>query len=144
VWSGHAARVLGCAVEAVQNGKSFAGMLDPDNMTSRYETVMRSQNRDTSSGVPFRIEYQFRSEGRKGTKSVWVEDQGCWFAGPDGRPQDVYGTVRRIDDRHSRDQHLNFLGNCDPLTGMMNRGRMTEVLGEAISVAIREQSACRQ
>jgi diguanylate cyclase (GGDEF)-like protein len=141
-WSGQVARILGCQPDMVMNGKAFASMLDPDNMTSRYETVMRSQSRDASAGVPFRIEYQFRSEGRKGTKSVWVEDQGCWYAGPDGRPLDVYGTVRRIDDRHSRDQHLNYLGNCDPLTGMMNRGRMTEVLGEAISVAIREQSEC--
>jgi diguanylate cyclase (GGDEF)-like protein len=28
-----------------------------------------------------------------------------------------------------RDQHLSFLGNCDPQTGMMNRGRMMEALG---------------
>jgi diguanylate cyclase (GGDEF)-like protein len=141
-WSGHSERILGCAAEAISNGKSYAGMLDPENLTSRYEAVMRSAHRDIGSGVPFRIEYQFRSEGRNGKKTVWVEDQGCWYAGPDGRPQDVYGTVRRIDDRHIRDQHLNFLGNCDPLTGMMNRGRMMEVLGEAISVGVREQSPC--
>jgi diguanylate cyclase (GGDEF)-like protein len=141
-WSGHAASVLGCAIEDVPNGKRFAGLLDADNMTNRYETVMRTQNRDSGDGVPFRIEYQFRSEGRTGAKSVWIEDQGRWFAGPDGRPREVYGTIRRIDDRHNRDQHLNFLGNCDPLTGMMNRGRMTEALGEAISVAVREQGQC--
>ena len=48
------------------------------------------------------------------------------------------GIVRRIDDRHSRDQQLNFLGNCDPLTGMMNRGRMAEALEDAIASADRE------
>jgi diguanylate cyclase (GGDEF)-like protein len=137
-WSDHAAAVLGCATSAVPTGKRFAGLLDSDNMTSRYETVMRNQTRDNGDGVPFRIEYQFRSEGRGAAKSVWIEDQGRWYAGTDGRPREVYGTIRRIDDRHRRDQHLNFLGNCDPLTGMMNRGRMTEALGEAISVATRE------
>ena len=50
--------------------------------------------------------------------------------------------MRRIDDRHPRDQHLSFLGNCDPLTGMMNRGRMAEALGEAIAVAEREGASC--
>ncbi len=60
----------------------------------------------------------------------------------DGRPSEVFGTVRRIDARHKRDQHLSFLGNCDPLTGMMNRGRMTEALGEAMTVAAREGTSC--
>jgi diguanylate cyclase (GGDEF)-like protein len=141
-WSAYASAVLGCSSADVPSGKRFAGFLDSDNMTSRYEAVMRSQNRDSGEGVPFRIEYQFRSDGRGGTKSVWIEDQGRWFAGPDGRPSEVYGTIRRIDDRHLREQHLNFLGNCDPLTGLMNRGRMTEALGEAISVAVREQGQC--
>ena len=59
-----------------------------------------------------------------------------------GRPAEVFGTIRRIDDRHSRDQHLSFLGNCDPLTGLMNRGRLAEALGETLSTANREQGNC--
>ena len=55
---------------------------------------------------------------------------------------EVFGTVRRIDERHMRDQHLSFLGNCDPLTGMINRGRMMEALGGAMSVAGRDGTEC--
>ncbi len=141
-WSENTPDILGCPVENIKSGKLFANLLDVDNLTSRYETVMNSQLRDEGQGVPYHIEYMFRSEGRGSAKAVWVEDQGRWFAGPSGQPLEAFGTIRRIDERHRRDQQLNFLGNCDPLTGMMNRGRMTEALNEAISVAAKEKRSC--
>lgn len=142
VWSANASDIFDVDPQALATGRAFASFLDPDNFTSRYDTVMRSTVTDDGVGVPFQIEYKFRPEGRLGRSSRWIEDQGRWFAGPDGRPAEVYGTVRRIDDRHMRDQHLSFLGNCDPLTGMMNRGRMMEALSGAMVVAGREGSSC--
>ncbi|MDE2444728.1 MAG: GGDEF and EAL domain-containing protein [Alphaproteobacteria bacterium] len=141
-WSDNASDVLGCAINRIRSGKLYANLLDVDNFTTRYETVMNSKTRDDGNGVPYHIEYMFRSEGRQGATTIWIEDQGRWIAGTDGAPKEAFGTVRRIDERHRRDQHLNFLGNCDPLTGMMNRGRMTEALGEAIAVAEREKTNC--
>jgi diguanylate cyclase (GGDEF)-like protein len=140
-WSANTGAIFGCSRETIGSGKRFASFMDTENLTSRFDAVMRTQKKDDGAGVAFRIEYLFKST-MGSTKSVWVEDQGRWYAGPDGRPAEVFGTLRPIDDRHQRDQHLNFLGNCDPLTGMMNRGRMTEALGEAISVAAREKSHC--
>lgn len=142
VWSGNAGNVLGCDPALVASGKAYASFLDPDNFTGRYDVVVHSAQTDNGDGVPFEIECLFRPDGRGSAASVWLEDQGRWFAGPDGRPVEVMGTVRRINDRQARDQHLSFLGNCDPLTGMMNRGRMAEALGEAISVAERDGSSC--
>jgi diguanylate cyclase (GGDEF)-like protein len=141
-WSPNLQQVLECPAAAATTGRAFAALLDADNMTSRYDTVMRSHAADDGNGVPFQIEYLFRPDGREGKRAIWLEDQGRWFAGADGRPAEVYGAIRRIDDRHIRDQHLSFLGNCDPLTGMMNRGRLAEALGETISMATREQSQC--
>ncbi|MCB1433160.1 MAG: GGDEF domain-containing protein [Alphaproteobacteria bacterium] len=141
-WSPNAQEIFDGDLRGFSTGRAFASFLDPDNFTSRYDTVMRSNTTDDGSGVPFQIEYKFRPEGRMGRASLWIEDQGRWFGGPDGRPTDVYGTVRRIDDRHMRDQHLSFLGNCDPLTGMMNRGRMMEALSGAMTVASRDGTAC--
>ena len=141
-WSENTSEILGCSPTRIKSGKLFASLLDVDNFTTRYEAVMNSKTRDDGKGVPYHIEYMFRSEGRSGAATVWIEDQGRWHAGPDGTPKVAFGTIRRIDERHRRDQHLNFLGNCDPLTGMMNRGRMTEALGEAITVAAREKSNC--
>ena len=142
LWSKNTTEILECAVAQVRTGKLFATMLEVDNFTTRYEAVMNSKSRDDGQGVPYHIEYQFCSDGRNGQKTIWIEDQGRWFAGPDGLPKEAHGTIRKIDARHSRDQQLNFLGNCDPLTGMMNRGRMTEALGEAIAVATRENTKC--
>ena len=141
-WSGNVAEVLGCPLHYVSTGKRFAQLLDVDNFSTRYDTVMNAVAGDEGSGVPFQIEYLFRSEGRSRPKTIWIEDQGRWFAGPNGKPREVFGMVRRIDERHKREQRLNFLGNCDPLTGMMNRGKLAEALGEAISVAARENSHC--
>jgi diguanylate cyclase (GGDEF)-like protein len=142
IWSPNVEEVLGSDPRAFLTGRGYASFLDPDNFTSRYDTVMRSSLGDDGAGVAFQIEYKFRPDGRMGRASVWVEDQGRWYAGADGRPVEVFGTVRRIDDRHMRDQHLSFLGNCDPLTGMMNRGRMMEALGGAMSVAGRDNTNC--
>jgi len=141
-WSANAADVLGCNPALIATGQGFANLLDPDNITSRYDSVMHTQSRDSGNGVSYQIEYLFRPEGRQGGQAIWLEDHGQWFAGADGRPVEAIGAVRRIDDRHKRDQHLSFIGNCDPLTGMMNRGRMAEALGETITVAAREQSSC--
>ncbi len=142
VWSTNAAEVLGCAPGVIATGRAFAAYLDADNVASRYDTVMRATATDDGSGVPFQIEYQFHPEGRQARRAIWVEDHGRWYGGEGGHPAEVFGTVRRIDDRRQRDRHLGFIGNCDPLTGMMNRGRMAEALGEAISVAQRESSSC--
>ena len=141
-WGPNAAETLGCHPEAIASGKLFASHLDIDNLASRYDAVMQTAEIDSGSGVPFQIEYLFRADGRAGRQAVWLEDTGRWFKGSDNRPAEVFGMVRRIDDRHQRDQHLSFLGNCDPLTGMMNRGRMAEALGEAITVAERDGKLC--
>ena len=141
-WSPNAIEVLGSDPRGLTNGRGYASFLDPDNFTSRYDTVMRNSLSDDGDGVAFQIEYKFRPEGRLGRASVWLEDHGRWFGDADGRPAEVLGTVRRIDDRHMRDQHLSFLGNCDPLTGMMNRGRMMEALGGAMTVAARDGNNC--
>jgi diguanylate cyclase (GGDEF)-like protein len=142
VWSANAADVLGCDPAVIRSGRAYAACLDADNVTSRYETVMSSVQIDDGTGVPFEIEYKFRPQSGRDTATVWVEDHGRWYAGSQGRPLEVFGVVRRIDSRQKRDQQLSFVANCDPLTGMMNRGRLTEALGEAIAVAMRDQSSC--
>ena len=141
-WSSNASEVLGCPLTYISTGKRFAQLLDVDNFTTRYDTVMNAVATDDGSGVPFQIEYVFRSEGRSRPKTIWIEDQGRWFVGPNGKAREVFGTVRRIDERHKREQHLSFLGNFDPLTGMMNRGRLAEALGDAIAGAARENGHC--
>jgi diguanylate cyclase (GGDEF)-like protein len=142
-WSANAAEVLGVAdAGLVMSGRGYASLLDPDNFTSRFEAVMHTSEIDEGKGVPFQIEYLFRPHGRADQAARWLEDSGRWFAGPDGRPDKVFGVVRQIDDRYQRDQQLRFRGNCDPLTGMMNRGRMAEALEEIMAASRRDERSC--
>jgi len=140
VWHGDTAQVFNNVDPTkLADGRSYASLLDPENFTSRFETVMRNKFNDKGNGVAFSIEYSVKPLGRDHEHSIWIEDAGRWYAGPDGRPREVFGVVRQIDERHRQDQHLQFMGYCDPLTGMMNRGRLTEALGETIEHA-RSQS----
>ena len=142
-WSANAADVLGVGnAELIGTGRGYASLLDPDNFTSRFEAVMRTSLRDEGAGVSYQIEYLFRPRGRAEETSSWLEDAGRWHAGPDGRPLHAFGIVRQIKGRHHRDPHVRVLGNCDPLTGMMNRSRMAEALGETMDTAERDGTSC--
>ena len=127
LWSSNASALLGCTPESLATGKTFAGLLDNQNLTSRYDCVNHSATRDKGDGVAFEIEYLMRPEGRQSEASTWIEDHGRWFADATGNPADVYGVMRKVDERHVRDQEMNYLSNCDTLTGMMNRNRMMDV-----------------
>jgi len=47
---------------------------------------------------------------------LWIEESGCWFAGPDGKPARVQGIVRDRQRRHAREEQLLKLSRHDPLT----------------------------
>ena len=141
-WSSNIEAVLHCKPDQVPTGRAYANLLDGESTASRYETIMLDQSSDNGSGVSFQIECFFKPEGRASRRGFWLEDKGKWFSGKNGRPAEAYGAIRRIDDRHNREEHLSFLGSYDPLTGMMSRGRLTEALGETIVNAYREQQDC--
>ena len=129
-WSPNVEAVLHCDQDQLRTGRAYANFIDGENTAGRYEAIMLDQSSDKGSGVAFQIEYFFKPDGRAGRRGFWLEDKGKWFAGQNGRPAEVYGAVRKVDDRHNRDERLNFLGSHDPLTGMMSRGHLTEALGE--------------
>jgi len=124
-------------VRTIAHGRGFAALLDPENMSSRFDAVMNSGKVDEGSGVPFQVEYRVQPHGRNGNIACWIEDTGRWFAGSDGRPVKVYGVIRNIDKRHEHEQRMAYLSNYDPLTGNMNRARITDALSDALNRADR-------
>ena len=58
---------------------------------------------------------------RSSAPVIWIEETGCWFAGPDGKPARAQGIVRVNNERHARDEQLMRLSRHDPLTGELNR-----------------------
>jgi diguanylate cyclase (GGDEF)-like protein len=139
-WSDNAASVLGLTDTAdIASGRGFALRVDAEGSPTRFDAVTQSGQRDAGAGVAYTLEYAFcRGDG----STVWLEDIGRWFAGPDGRPLRAHGVVRVITERHERERRLVQLAQFDPLTGEMNRVRMIEVLGGILDEAVRFRVSC--
>jgi diguanylate cyclase (GGDEF)-like protein len=142
VWGANVAEVLQVRdVGALATGRGYAGFLDPANSSTRYDAVMQTGGRDSGAGVPYQTEYCLLA-GPNGATRLWVEDNGRWFAGPDGRPTRAHGVVRVINERHDHQERLAYLSRFDGLTGEMNRNALTETLSAALEEAVKFRGSC--
>jgi diguanylate cyclase (GGDEF)-like protein len=136
-WSGHVGAVfpeippacLGCGAE-------LAKLIEPSG-SIRADALLLSSPAH-GQGVPYRIEYGVRTS--TSAPLMWIEETGCWFAGPDGRPARAQGIVRINNERHARDEQLIKLSRHDPLTGELNRTHLIAALAAAIEEAQRYRS----
>ena len=96
---------------------------------------------DEGAGVPYQVQYALRPATDQ-HRLVWIEDNGRWFAGPDGKPARAHGVVRVINERHEHEQRLAYLSRFDALTGEMNRWHMTEVLEATLEEAVKLRVSC--
>ncbi|HVY19379.1 MAG TPA: bifunctional diguanylate cyclase/phosphodiesterase [Bauldia sp.] len=137
-WGGNVADVLGLSsAEPVANGRGYALLLDPANLTSRHDAVLNGTAGDTGQGVSYEVQYVLLPDGVGGARRLIVEDSGRWFADPTGRPERARGVIRIINERHEREQRLAFLSRYDELTGYFNRQHLLATLGEALNNAKR-------
>jgi EAL domain-containing protein (putative c-di-GMP-specific phosphodiesterase class I) len=104
-WGPNAASVLGIAIDAMRTGRAFAEFLSHDSEISRHEVILRSAAVDAGVGAPFQICYGLTPPDRPRDATIWVEDAGRWFAGPDGRPARAHGLVRVMTDRQRRSRY---------------------------------------
>jgi diguanylate cyclase (GGDEF)-like protein len=141
-WGANAPEVLQIAdLACIATGRGYAGLLDPKNTTSRFDAVTQTGGHDSGGGIPYQTEYCLNS-GPGGTVRLWIEDNGRWFAGPDGRPARAHGVVRVITERHDHEQRLAYLSRFDGLTGEMNRNALTEQLTVALDEAVKYRGSC--
>jgi diguanylate cyclase (GGDEF)-like protein len=142
VWSANVGDVLQVRdFRTISTGRTFAQLLEADNVEARFEAVIGSDERDEGRGVGYRIEYGIRPNAGSGAE-LWIEDSGRWFAGPEGKAVRAHGTVRVINERHDRERQLSYLACYDALTGEFNRHRLTEVLEKTLDEAVRFRSSC--
>jgi len=123
--------------EALASGAEFARLIEP-NGSIRTEALNLSAAVHGCDGTPYRIEYGVRAS--TSAPLTWIEESGCWFAGPDGRPARAQGIVRINNERHARDEELLKLSSHDPLTGELNRTYLVAALAEAIEETQRFRS----
>ncbi|MBV9555840.1 MAG: EAL domain-containing protein [Pseudolabrys sp.] len=137
-WSEGAATLLGADMAQIATGKSFAQHVGADG-GSRFDAVNKSGKRDEGEGVPYQVQYSFRSASGA---ILWIEDTGRWFKGPSGEPARAAGVIRNITERHEHEQSLIKRAQFDPLTGEFNRLRLVELLESTLKDAERFRTSC--
>jgi diguanylate cyclase (GGDEF)-like protein len=139
-WSDHIGAVFPHIPSgALATGAGFAKLIEPERSV-RTDALGHSPPVRGGEGTPYRIEYGVRAS--TSAPVLWIEETGCWFAGPDGRPARAQGIVRINNERHAHDEQLLKLSRHDPLTGELNRTHLIAALAEAIEETQRFRSAC--
>ncbi len=72
----------------------------------------------------------------------WITVAGDPIVGPDGRFEGFRGVGSDITDVRRTQERLTNLANVDVLSGLPNRGRVRQLLGEALSTAQKSQIPC--
>ena len=140
VWSEHVAAVFpDIPPERLASGAELSNLIEPARL-ARLDALVPSPAAHGADGAPYRIEYGVRAN--TSTPVQWIEETGCWFAGPGGRPARVQGIVRVNNERHARDEQLLKLSRRDPLTGELNRTHLVASLAEIIEEAVRFRTNC--
>ena len=126
-WGPNAGAVIGVKViESIQTGRAYADCLSHDSESSRFEAITRSAATDEGMGVPFQICYGLVPPDSPRDATIWIEDTGRWFAGPDGKPARAHGLVRVITDRYQQERQQALRSRFDALTGALNRASLLE------------------
>ncbi|MCG6205763.1 bifunctional diguanylate cyclase/phosphodiesterase [Rhodopseudomonas sp. HC1] len=120
--------------DTLATGGAFAMLIEPSRGI-RSDALLSTAAAAGAHCVPYRIEYGVRAT--TSAPITWIEESGCWYAGPDGRPARVDGLVRINNERHARDEQLLKLSQHDALTGELNRTHLVAALAEAIEEASR-------
>jgi diguanylate cyclase (GGDEF)-like protein len=139
-WSEDVAAVFpDIPAERLASGAEFSNLIEPARSV-RSDAFVPSPAAHGGEGAPYRIEYGVRAN--TSTPVQWIEETGCWFAGPDGRPAWAQGIVRVNNERHAREEQLVKLSRHDPLTGELNRTHLIASLAEVIEEAVRFRTNC--
>lgn len=140
LWSDNVAAVFtDIPAEQLASGTELARLIEPPRAV-RSDALAQAVAAGSGEAVPYRIEYGVRA--MMSAPVLWIEETGCWFAGPDGKPARVQGIVRVNNERHAHDEQLLKLSQRDPLTGELNRTHLVASLAETIEECARFRSSC--
>jgi diguanylate cyclase (GGDEF)-like protein len=138
-WSDNLALVFpDLPAEALASGAAFSRLIEPSRAV-RSDVLRQPAPLRSGEGMPYRIEYGVRAN--TSAPVIWIDETGCWFAGPDGRPARAQGVIRIDNERHARDEQLVRLSRHDPLTGELNRTHLIAALAEAVEESVRFRSS---
>ena len=102
VWGANALEIFGVKdLNPLLSGAHYTELTSPQSKTSRSKLIQASEGKDNGSGVQYSLQYALQMDQLNGEFKglLWVEDNGRWFAGPDGRPARAHGLVRIIPEQ---------------------------------------------
>ncbi len=126
---------------AVSTGRGYAEYLSHDSESTPYQAIARSNAVDQGKGVPFEVRYGLIPPDGSRDATVWIEDSGRWFAGPNGRPARAHGLIRVVSDRYRQERQLAFTSRFDPLTGALNRASLLQQTAHFFAVAAKHKQS---
>ncbi len=129
-WESHAQHVLGIeSLEQISTREGFRALIAFEPTEQRLPWLGDRPVTVPSNGVPYRARYKFNTETGDG---IWVEDEGRWWTGPDGRPMRAVGILRTVTTPDTSAGRLRLRNDHDELTGQLVRSRLIEALDAAV------------
>jgi diguanylate cyclase (GGDEF)-like protein len=139
-WGSNAAEVLGMrSIEGLGTSADFHFLIAPEHVQRRQDAIAHAKSLDARRGAHYRVQFRFAPDGRRGEKSLWLEDHGqAWFNDA-GEPIRARGIIRVINERYLEEQRLLYRSDHDELTGQLNRIRLIDALGAVVARAERSR-----
>lgn len=142
-WEHNAAKVLGVhSMKEIETGHAFQFLIAPEHIARRTAAIDGATSVSPTTGTAYRVQYRFAPEGRRSDISLWLEDHGRWWPGPDGKPARARGVIRVINERYQEEQRLLYRSDHDELTGQLNRIRLSEALEAIVQRSQRTRQPC--
>ncbi len=132
-WEPNALEVLGVRnVSNIVNRYHFELLIAPEHVLRRQQAFSTTFGEDLGNGVPYRIHYRFSPGGMRTNKSIWIEEQGRWWADDRGQPCRARSKIRVLSDASRLSNQAGPHNDYDELTGQLNRIRLTAALEAVI------------
>ena len=131
VWAPNAPDILNVQdLSLLRTGYGFETLISEGLSSTRRDCVLKATGHKDHLGRTFSIQYALGSD--QNGDQLWLEDHGRWEQNSEGLPTAAKGVVRIINDRHHREQELDFLSRHDHLTGQINRNELWEAISDAL------------
>ncbi|MCB1510006.1 MAG: GGDEF and EAL domain-containing protein [Hyphomicrobiaceae bacterium] len=142
-WEDKASSVLGVLQpERIATATSFNFMIAPEHLERRRAVFTTAAGEDLGKGVPYHVQFRFMPRGARSQTSIWLEEQGRWWAGANGRPVRARGVVRVVNENFREKQQQLYSSDHDELTGRLTRIRLTEAVSAVIERSLQSGQTC--
>lgn len=133
-WSENATAVLSLTSEDLpRKAQDLSNRLAPDDAPARAVALDRHLRGDE----PYQCQYKLRrSDGR----FEWIDEQAVVEHDDSGQPRVVWARLQSVTEERQRLDELERLAHLDPLTGYLNRPRLSNMLSNKLAHAFREQA----